>query len=90
MKASAWRKASGTRSQSRSQRHPLPEQEAGLLAPVADGVGDDLTGAAAQRQPYLSLVLASCDERPEFVEFQHISELGRDQRRRERRQLAGF
>ncbi len=40
--------------------HPLPEQPAGLLAPVAEGVGDDLARPAAQSQPNPLLVLISC------------------------------
>ena len=57
---------------------------------MTDGIRDDLTGAAALSQPDPPLVLAERDERPKFIEFQHIIRLGLNQRLVQRRQLAGF
>ena len=67
-----------------------PQQATRLLAPPADGIGHDLTGAAALGQPDPALVLAPRNERPEFIKFQHVVRLRGSQRRFQRRQRRGF
>ena len=49
-----------------------PQQATGDLATVADGIGHDLAGAATQREPHPTLIFLSADERPQFIEFQHV------------------
>jgi len=55
-----------------SAGNALPQQAAGLLAPAAEGVSNDLASATALRQPHPTLVFAPENKRPEFIEFQRI------------------
>jgi len=76
-------------------RDTLPQPLASFLAPVAHRKGDDLARPAAQGQPDPPLVLATEDERPEFVEsefieFQHVALTRRLECLRQRRQGLGF
>lgn len=57
-------------------RDTLPQQAAGFFASAANGVGNDLAGAATLSQPNPPLVLAAGHERPKFVQFQHVIGLG--------------
>ncbi len=64
-------------------RDTLPQQVTGGFASAANGVGNNLAGAAALSQPNPPLVLAPRHERPEFVHLQHVIGLGRSEGRRQ-------
>ena len=71
-------------------RNPLPQQAAGGLASVADGIRNDLAGAAALGQPNPALVSAKPNKRPHFVQLQHVVRLSGGQCLAQRRQMACF
>ncbi len=54
------------------ERDPTPEQAAGGLAAVTDGIGDDLARAATQRQPDPPFILFVAHERPQFIQLQDL------------------
>ncbi len=74
------------------ERDTTPEQAAGGLAAVTDGIGDDLARATAQRQPDPTFILFRAYERPQFIQLQDLGLIhGRwHQRLFQRRQLLGF
>ena len=54
-------------------RQRSPQITGALLAPVTQGPGDDLAGAAAQGHPEPELAGFAAHKAPEFVEFEHVA-----------------
>ncbi len=67
-----------------------PQKTASLLAPISNGVGDDLACAATLRQPDPTLVAAPTHERPHLVQFKHVTFFGFCQRFLQGRLLRSF
>ena len=58
------------------QWNAMPELQTTGFTAVADEVGDNLPRAAAQRDPNPALVGFLEHKRPQFIQFQHIIQLG--------------
>jgi len=56
--------------------HTLPQQSAGRLAPIADGISHYLASASAQRQPDPPFVHAPVHKRAQLVEFKDFLLVG--------------
>jgi len=70
--------------------YALPESAAGLLAAVANGIGQNLTGSAAKRDPDPLFVGFHPNKGPEFIQLQSVTELGGSQGCLQGRQVVGF
>ncbi len=68
----------------------LPQLPTCPLAAVADGTGDNLAGAPALSQPYPMHFSPAAHKRPEFVEFQNVAFLSRQDSEGQLRQASGF
>jgi len=68
----------------------LPQTAARLLAAVAYRHRHDLTGSAAKCQPNPGFVALFEYERPEFIQFDYVTMLGRRKRMSKFRQATGF